>query len=302
MSAQDAAPLRWLESESIHIFREVAAELERPCLLFSGGKDSLVLLRLAQKSFWPEPLPFPLMHIDTGHNFPEVLVHRDRLIGSLGATLHVVSVQEAIDQGRVTEENGPPALRNRLQTQTLLDAVARHRFDSLFGGARRDEEKARAKERIFSFRDELGRWDPRHQRPELWSLYNGRHASGQHIRVFPLSNWTELDVWEYIARERIEVPSIYFAHRREVFTRDGMLLAASRYLLLQPGEVPISRRVRYRSVGDMTCTGAVLSSAATVEQVIREVSGSRVTERGTTRADDRFSETAMEDRKREGYF
>jgi sulfate adenylyltransferase subunit 2 len=289
-----------LESESVHIIREVVAELERPVLLFSGGKDSIVMLRLAEKAFWPAPIPFPLMHVDTGHNFPEVIDYRDRRVAELGVRLIVASVQESIDAGRVRERPGQS--RNPLQTVTLLDAIEAGRFDAVFGGARRDEEKARAKERVFSFRDEFGQWDPKNQRPELWSLYNGRHNPGEHIRVFPLSNWTELDIWQYIARERLEIPSIYYAHQREVFERDGMLLAVSPYVSLRPSEVPSVRTVRYRTVGDASCTGAVESHAASVEEVIAEVAATRITERGATRADDRASEAAMEDRKREGYF
>ena len=289
-----------LESESIHVMREVVAELERPVLLFSGGKDSIVMLRLAEKAFWPAPIPFPLMHVDTGHNFPEVIDYRDRRVAELGARLVVASVQESIDSGRVRERAGQS--RNPLQTVTLLDGIAAGRYDAVFGGARRDEEKARAKERVFSFRDEFGQWDPKNQRPELWSLYNGRHNPGEHIRVFPLSNWTELDIWQYVSRERLEVPSIYFAHSREVFERDGMLLAVSPYVTLRPSETPSLQTVRYRTVGDASCTGAVLSSAATVSDVIAEVAATRITERGATRADDRVSDAAMEDRKREGYF
>ena len=294
--------LRALEAEAIHIMREVAAEFERPVLLFSGGKDSIVMLRLAEKAFWPCPLPFPVMHVDTGHNFDEVLAFRDKRVAELGARLVVASVQESIDKGRVREETGPRASRNRLQTTTLLDAIEEHDFDAAFGGARRDEEKARAKERVFSFRDEFGQWDPKNQRPELWSLYNGRHRKGEHIRVFPLSNWTELDIWQYIAEEGIEIPAIYYAHKREVFRRDGMLLAVGPYVTLADDEEPFEAVVRYRTVGDASCTGAVESSAATIDQVIAEVAATRITERGATRADDRVSEAAMEDRKREGYF
>jgi sulfate adenylyltransferase subunit 2 len=296
------ANLDELESESIHIIREVAAEFERPVLLFSGGKDSIVMLRLAEKAFWPARIPFPVMHIDTGHNFPEVIEFRDRQVADLGLRLVVASVQQAIDAGRVVEESGPRASRNRLQTVPLLDAVLDHGFDAVFGGGRRDEEKARAKERVYSFRDEFGQWDPKAQRPELWNLYNGRHRKGEHIRIFPLSNWTELDVWQYIANDDIEVPSIYFAHRREVFHRDGMLLAVTPWLTLMNGETAEVRTVRYRTVGDATCTGAVESAAGTVADVIAEVAASRITERGATRADDRFTEAAMEDRKKEGYF
>jgi sulfate adenylyltransferase subunit 2 len=294
--------LETLEAESIHIFREVAAEFERPVLLFSGGKDSLILLRLAEKAFRPGRFPFPIMHVDTGHNFPEVLEYRDRLIGQLGERLIVASVQESIDKGRAAEETGPRASRNRLQTVTLLDAIAEHGFDAAFGGARRDEERARAKERVFSFRDDFGQWEPKRQRPELWALYNGRIRKGEHVRVFPLSNWTELDVWEYIAQEGLEVPSIYFAHTRQVFERDGMLYAMSPYVQLIDGEAPFEASVRYRTVGDMTCTGAVRSYATTLPEVVSEIAATRVTERGETRADDRVTEAAMEDRKREGYF
>jgi len=282
--------------------REVVSELERPALLFSGGKDSVVLLRLAEKAFRPGRFPFPLLHIDTGHNFPEALEFRDRRVAELGERLIVARVQDSIDQGRVAEEQGPRASRNRLQTTTLLDAIAEHGFDVCFGGARRDEEKARAKERVFSFRDDFGQWDPKNQRPELWNLYNGRVRKGEHIRAFPISNWTETDVWEYIASEELEVPSIYFSHRRPVFERDGMLLAVSPYVELLPGEEPFESVVRYRTVGDMSCTGAVQSAAATVAEVIVEVAASRITERGATRADDKFSEASMEDRKKEGYF
>jgi sulfate adenylyltransferase subunit 2 len=294
--------LETLEAESIHIFREVAAEFERPVLLFSGGKDSLVLLRLAEKAFRPGRFPFPIMHVDTGHNFPEVLEFRDRLIERLGERLIVASVQESIDRGRAIEETGPRASRNRLQIVTLLDAIAAHGFDAAFGGARRDEERARAKERVFSFRDDFGQWEPKRQRPEIWALYNGRIRKGEHVRVFPLSNWTELDVWQYIAEEKLEVPSIYFAHMRQVFERDGMLYAMSPYVQLIEGEEPFEASVRYRTVGDMTCTGAVRSSATTMPEVVSEIAATRITERGETRADDRVTEAAMEDRKREGYF
>ncbi|MDP6493340.1 MAG: sulfate adenylyltransferase subunit CysD [Acidimicrobiales bacterium] len=298
----ELSDLDQVEAESIHIFREVAAEFERPCLLFSGGKDSIVMLRLAEKAFSPARLPFPVMHVDTGHNFPEVLEFRDRRLAEVGARLVVASVQRSIDEGRVTEETGPRASRNRLQTTTLLDAIGEHRFDALFGGARRDEEKARAKERVYSFRDEFGQWDPKNQRPELWNLYNGRILRGEHIRVFPISNWTELDIWEYIRREGIEIPSIYFAHERSVFERDGMWLSDSDHVTLLDVEEVVTRRVRYRTVGDMSCTGAVDSTAATLEEIIGEVAATRTTERGATRADDRVSEAAMEDRKKEGYF
>jgi sulfate adenylyltransferase subunit 2 len=294
--------LQTLEAEAIHIMREVAAEFERPVLLFSGGKDSLVLVRLAEKAFRPAAFPFPLMHVDTGHNFPEVIEFRDKLIGRLGERLVIASVEESIRKGRVLEETGPLASRNRLQTITLLDALAEHGFDAAFGGARRDEERARAKERIFSFRDEAGQWDPKSQRPELWSLYNGRHKKGEHVRVFPLSNWTELDVWQYIAEEELDIPSIYFAHERQVFRRDGMLYALSPFIQLIDGEQPFEASVRYRTVGDMSCTGAVESRAITLDAVVEEIAATRITERGETRADDRVSEAAMEDRKRGGYF
>ena len=300
--AYELSHLQALEAESIYIFREVAAEFERPVLLFSGGKDSLVLLRLAEKAFRPGRFPFPIMHVDTGHNFSEVIAFRDRLIDTLGERLIVASVQDSIDRGRVVEERGPRASRNRLQTTTLLDAIEEHGFDAAFGGARRDEERARAKERVFSFRDDFGQWDPKRQRPELWSLYNGRIRAGEHVRVFPISNWTELDVWQYIAQERLEVPSIYYAHRRQVFARDGMLYAFSPYVELVDGEQPFEASVRYRTVGDMTCTGAVRSIATTLEEVVAEIAATRITERGETRADDRVTEAAMEDRKREGYF
>jgi sulfate adenylyltransferase subunit 2 len=291
-----------LEAESIHIIREVAAEFERPVLLFSGGKDSAVMLRLAEKAFWPARIPFPVMHVDTGHNFDEAIEYRDRRVAELDLQLVVASVQASIDAARVVEEQGPRASRNRLQTVTLLDAITEHGYDAVFGGGRRDEEKARAKERVYSFRDEFGQWDPKNQRPELWSLYNGRHRKGEHIRVFPLSNWTELDVWQYIATDDVEIPSIYYAHRRSVVRRDGMLLAVTPYLGHLDGETPETLLVRFRTVGDATCTGAVESAAATVADVITEVAASRVTERGETRADDRISEAGMEDRKREGYF
>jgi sulfate adenylyltransferase subunit 2 len=294
--------LRALEAEAVHIMREVAAELERPVLLFSGGKDSIVLLRLAEKAFRPARFPFPVMHVDTGHNFPEVIEFRDRRVAELGEELIVASVQESIDSGRVVEELGPRASRNRLQTVTLLDAIEEHGFDAAFGGARRDEERARAKERVFSFRDDFGQWDPKRQRPELWSLYNGRIRRGEHVRVFPISNWTELDVWRYIDAEGLEVPSIYFAHRREVFKRDGMIYAVSPHVELMDGEERFEASVRYRTVGDMSCTGGVVSDAADLPTVVAEIAATRITERGETRADDRVTEAAMEDRKREGYF
>jgi sulfate adenylyltransferase subunit 2 len=291
-----------LEAESIHLVREVAAEFERPVLLFSGGKDSVVMLHVAAKAFWPAKLPFPVMHVDTGHNFNEVISFRDETVERVGARLVVASVQASIDAGRVVEEVGARASRNRLQTTTLLDAIEEHGFDAVLGGARRDEERARAKERFFSFRDEFGQWDPKNQRPELWSLYNGRHRKGEHIRVFPLSNWTELDIWQYIENEDIPLPSIYFAHRRPVFRRDGMLMAVSEYLSPLEGEEVFETVVRYRTVGDASCTAAVESTASTIADVIIEVAASRITERGATRADDRVSDYGMEDRKREGYF
>jgi sulfate adenylyltransferase subunit 2 len=286
--------LEQLEAEAIHIIREVAAELEKPVLLFSGGKDSIVLLHLARKAFRPGPVPFPVMHVDTGHNFREVIAFRDRHVPDL----LVASVQESIDRGRVRDEPS----RNQLQTTTLLDAIEEHGFDAAFGGARRDEERSRAKERVFSFRDDFGQWDPRRQRPELWDLYNGRVRRGEHVRVFPLSNWTELDVWEYVRAEDLALPGIYFAHEREVFARDGMLYAVSDFLPLRDREEPFTASVRYRTVGDMTCTGAVRSDATTLDGVIAEIAATRITERGETRADDRVSEAAMEDRKRVGYF
>ena len=291
-----------LEAESIHIMREVAAEFERPVLLFSGGKDSIVMLALAERAFWPAKIPFPVMHVDTGHNFAEVLDYRDRRVAEVGARLVIASVQEAIDAGKVVEETGRFASRNRLQTTALLDAIADNKFDAVFGGGRRDEEKARAKERVFSFRDEFGQWDPKNQRPELWNLYNTRLHRGEHIRVFPLSNWTELDIWAYIEREQLQIPQIYFAHERQVFERDGILLADNPFIARGEDEQLFATTVRYRTVGDMTCTGAVASQALTVAEVIAEIAATRITERGQTRADDRASEAAMEDRKREGYF
>ncbi|TQC40079.1 sulfate adenylyltransferase subunit CysD [Rhodococcus sp. WS4] len=294
--------LRALEAEAVHIIREVVAELERPVLLFSAGKDSIVLLRLAEKAFRPSPLPFPVLHVDTGHNFPEVIEFRDRRLDEGGHRLIVASVQESIDKGRVTESGGPGASRNRLQTRTLLDALEEHRFDAAFGGARRDEERARAKERVLSFRDEFGQWDPRSQRPEPWSLYNGRIRRGEQVRVFPLSNWTELDIWRYVELENLALPSIYFAHDRQVFERDGILLGLSEYTLPTEDELVQRLRVRYRTVGDLTITGAVRSDAGDVAGVIEEIAAATVSERGETRADDRTSVAAMEDRKREGYF
>jgi sulfate adenylyltransferase subunit 2 len=301
MSRYNLSHLKQLEAESIYVLREVAAQFERTALLFSGGKDSIVLVRLAQKAFHPARFPFPLVHIDTGHNFPETMGFRDHLVRRAAARLIVGSVQASIDAGRVAEEKGPYASRNMLQTVTLLDTLAEHTFDAALGGARRDEEKARAKERFFSHRDEFGQWDPKNQRPELWNLFNGRKAQGEHFRVFPLSNWTEMDVWQYIASEGLEIPTIYFAHERDVFVRNGTLLAASPFIPMLPDEVVERRVVRFRTVGDMTCTGAVESNAATLDEIIREVAAARKTERGT-RADDRRSETAMEDRKKEGYF
>ena len=300
IAAYTLTHLEALESESIHIFREVAGEFDRPVLLFSGGKDSVVMLHLAVKAFWPAPVPFPVLHVDTGHNFPEVLEYRDRTVERFGVRMVVACVQDYIDDGRLRERSG--ATRNPLQTVPLLDAITDGKFDAVFGGGRRDEEKARAKERVFSLRDEFGQWDPRRQRPELWDLYNGRHRAGEHVRVFPLSNWTEIDVWRYIAREQIDLPSLYYAHDRAVFERDGMWLAPGEWGGPREGEVLQTRQVRYRTVGDMSCTGAVDSDAADPQSVLREVAASRVTERGATRADDRLSEAAMEDRKREGYF
>jgi len=302
VTSYELSHLAALEAEAVHVFREVAATFEHPVLLFSGGKDSVVMLHVAAKAFWPAPLPFPVLHVDTGHNFDEVLRFRDETVAALGLRLEVASVQDDLDAGRVVEETGPGASRNRLQTVTLLRAIREGGFDAVFGGARRDEEKARAKERVFSFRDEHGQWDPRAQRPELWNLYNGRHRRGEHIRVFPLSNWTELDIWQYIRDERIALPPLYYAHRRPVVQRDGMLLAATRFLSLVDGETPYEATVRFRTVGDATCTGCVESSAATPSEVVAEVAATRITERGATRADDRISEAGMEDRKREGYF
>ncbi|HEY9556003.1 MAG TPA: sulfate adenylyltransferase subunit CysD [Acidimicrobiales bacterium] len=294
--------LRALEAEAIHIIREVAAEFERPVLLFSGGKDSMVMLHLAVKAFAPARVPFPVMHVDTGHNFDEIIAFRDEIVAKVGARLVVASVQDDIDAGRSVDPSGPRASRNRIQTATLLRGIEENRFDAVFGGARRDEEKARAKERVFSFRDEFGQWDPKNQRPELWSLYNGRTAPGEHIRVFPLSNWTELDIWQYIADEGIPLPPIYFAHKRKVFLRDGMWMADSPLIARTDADEVEERSVRFRTVGDVTCTGSVESTATTLEAVIAEVAATRLTERGATRADDRISEAGMEDRKREGYF
>jgi sulfate adenylyltransferase subunit 2 len=299
--AYEMTDLERLEAESVYIFREVAATIERPGLLFSGGKDSVVMLHLAVKAFWPAPVPFPVMHVDTGQNFDEVIDFRDRMVEKYGLRLIVEKVQDDIDAGRVHEDY-PGAPRNRLQTVTLLRGIRDNNFGAVFGGARRDEEKARAKERVFSFRDEFGQWDPRNQRPELWNLYNGRHRKGENIRVFPLSNWTELDIWSYINDEDIELPPLYFAHKREVVERDGMLLAVNRFIQPENGESSFEATVRYRTVGDATCTGCVESSAATAADVVAEVAAARLTERGATRADDRISEAGMEDRKKEGYF
>jgi len=293
---------RPLVDESISIIREAAAQFERPALLFSGGKDSVVMLHLALAAFRPAPLPFPIMHVDTGHNFPEVIEFRDRMVEQFNVQLLVASVQASIDSGRVADVQGPRSSRNVLQTVTLLDAITEHRFDAVFGGARRDEERARAKERVFSHRDEFGQWDPKQQRPELWGLYNGRHRMNEHFRVFPLSNWTELDIWEFIREQRIELPSIYFAHHREVFRRDGMLMAATPFVERLPNEEPFETTVRFRTVGDASCTAAIESTAANYDEVVAETATARVTERGATRADDRISEAGMEDRKRQGYF
>lgn len=291
-----------LEAEAIHIIREIAAEFERPVMLFSGGKDSIVMLHLAVKAFAPAKVPFPIMHVDTGHNFDEVIRFRDQVVADLGIRLIVASVQDAIDDGLVVEEKGPRASRNGLQTAALLKAIEDHRFDALFGGARRDEEKARAKERVLSFRDEFSQWDPKGQRPELWALYNGRHNMGEHFRVFPISNWTELDIWHYIRDENIELPNVYYAHKRQVFQRDGMWLAKTPFITMMDGEELEERLVRFRTIGDATCTGAVDSAADDIGKVINEVASTRITERGATRADDRRTEAAMEDRKKEGYF
>lgn len=301
-AADELSYLDVLESDAVHVFREVAAVFERPVLLFSGGKDSALMLHLAGKAFWPAPVPFPVMHVDTGHNFDEVLAFRDAVVDSMGLRLIVARVQDDIDAGRTTEETGLRASRNRLQTATLVRAIAEYGFDAAFGGARRDEEKARAKERVFSFRDEFGQWDPRRQRPELWNLYNGEHNQGEHIRVFPLSNWTELDVWKYIHSEKVALPFIYFAHRREVFERDGMLLPVTRYLRPRGCDRTFTKMVRFRTVGDATLTGCVPSTATTTAEVLNELAATRLTERGATRADDRISESGMEDRKRDGYF
>ena len=302
LTGDDAQSTAHLEWESIAIFREVAAEFERPVLLFSGGKDSVVMLHLAVRAFFPAPVPFPIMHIDTGHNFPELIEFRDRTVAELGVRLVVASVQDSIDQGRVREESGPRATRNPLQTVTLLDAINEHRFDAVFGGARRDEERARAKERVYSHRDEFGQWDPKNQRPELWRLYNSRHRRGEHMRIFPLSNWTELDIWRFVAEKKIDLPPLYFAHDREVFRRDGMLMAVNPFTPMMEGEEAFTAQVRFRTIGDATCTAAVESSAVHVDDIVAETAVARVTERGATRADDRISEAGMEDRKRLGYF
>ena len=301
-AVRELTDLDKLEAEAVHIIREVAATIERPGLLFSGGKDSVVMLHLAVKAFWPAPVPLPVMHVDTGENFDEVIEFRDRTVERYGLRLVVAKVQDDIDAGRVTEGTGPNASRNPLQTVTLLRGIRENQFGAVFGGARRDEEKARAKERVFSFRDEFGQWDPRNQRPELWSLYNGRHRKGENIRVFPLSNWTELDIWTYVLRENIALPSLYYAHSREVVERDGMLLAVNRFIQPRDGETPFTVSVRFRTIGDATCTGCVESVAATTADVVTEVAAARITERGATRADDRISEAGMEDRKRVGYF
>jgi sulfate adenylyltransferase subunit 2 len=301
-AAYEMSHLDRLEAEAVFIFREVAAAIEHPALLFSGGKDSVVMLHVAMKAFWPAPVPFPVMHIDTGENFDEVLEFRDKVVAENGLRLIVVSVQDDIDAGRSVEQTGPGASRNRLQTVSLLRGINENQFGAVFGGARRDEEKARAKERVFSFRDEFGQWDPRNQRPELWSLYNGRHRKGENMRVFPLSNWTELDIWSYIEAEEIELPQLYYAHRREVVERDGMLLAVNRFIQPTERETPFEATVRFRTIGDATCTGCVESAAATASEVVAEVAAARLTERGATRADDRISEAGMEDRKKEGYF
>jgi sulfate adenylyltransferase subunit 2 len=291
-----------LEHEAITIIREVAAEFERPVLLFSGGKDSVVMLHLAIRAFGPARLPFPIMHVDTGHNFPELIEFRDRIVKKFGVELIVASVQESINAGRVAEHTGPRASRNALQTITLLDAIAEHRFDAVFGGARRDEERARAKERVYSHRDEFGQWDPKNQRPELWGLYNSRHKRGEHLRIFPMSNWTELDIWRFVRERDVELPDLYFAHHRNVFRRDGMLMAVNPFIEMLDGEESFEALVRFRTIGDATCTAAVESAAVTIDDVVAETSVARVTERGATRADDRISEAGMEDRKRQGYF
>ena len=293
--------LRQLESEAIYIIREAAAQFEKPVILFSGGKDSIVMAWLARKAFWPARSPMPLMHVDTGHNFAETIAYRDRFVEEMGMHLEIASVQESIDAGRVVEEKGVNASRNGLQTVTLLDAIEEHQFDAALGGGRRDEEKARAKERFFSHRDEFGQWDPKNQRPELWNIFNGRKQHGEHFRVFPLSNWTEMDIWQYIKQEEIDLPSLYFSHEREVIQRAGTWLSTTDFITVQPDEKPVLKQVRFRTIGDATCTGAVLSAASSVEDIIEEVAAAKMTERGN-RADDKRSETAMEDRKKQGYF
>lgn len=301
MRSYKLSHIRQLESEAIYVMREVVAQFENPVLMFSGGKDSITMARLAQKAFWPGKIPFPFLHVDTGHNFPETIEFRDRLIENLGVELVVAKVQDVIDAGQAREEKGPNASRNKLQIPTLLKAIEEHGFDAAFGGARRDEEKARAKERFFSHRDEFGQWDPKNQRPELWNIFNGRKHMGEHFRVFPLSNWTEMDVWQYIAAEELDIPEIYFSHERDVVNRDGVYLAKSEYIKLVDGEEYEERTVRFRTIGDMTCTGAVLSSASDLAEIIQEVASARITERGN-RADDKRSEASMEERKKEGYF
>jgi sulfate adenylyltransferase subunit 2 len=302
MNTTVSASASALESEAITIIREVAAEFERPVLLFSGGKDSVVMLHLARRAFAPGRIPFPIMHVDTGHNFDELIEFRDRTVAEFGVELIVASVQESIDAGRIRDVSGPRSSRNQLQTVTLLDAIALHGFDAVFGGGRRDEERARAKERIYSHRDEFGQWDPKNQRPELWSLYNARHRRGEHLRIFPLSNWTELDIWEFIRSREVPLPSLYFAHRRQVFSRDSMLMAVNEHVEMLDGEEPFEATVRFRTIGDTTCTAAVESAAFTIDDIVAETSVARITERGATRADDRVSEAGMEDRKRKGYF
>ncbi len=301
MNSYNLSHLKQLESEAIFIFREVVSQFEKPVLLFSGGKDSIVMVRLAQKAFWPAKLPFPLMHIDTGHNFPETISFRDKLVEDLGMKLIVRYVQDSINAGRAREEKGPNPSRNGLQTVTLLEGIEEFKFDAAFGGARRDEEKARAKERFMSHRDEFGQWDPKNQRPELWNLFNGKKHNGEHFRIFPLSNWTEMDVWQYIAQEKLDIPNIYFTHQREIVNRENILIARSKFITLLGSETYEKKQVRFRTVGDMTCTGAVESSAATIDEIIQEVAAARITERGA-RADDKRSEAAMEDRKKQGYF
>ncbi|MCB0401004.1 MAG: sulfate adenylyltransferase subunit CysD [Flavobacteriales bacterium] len=301
MQSYNLTHLQELEAEAIYVLREVAAQFERPALLFSGGKDSIVVAHMARKAFWPARIPFPLVHVDTGHNFPETIAFRDSFIEKLGATLVVGSVQQSIDEGKVVEEKGYNASRNALQTVTLLDTIEEHKFDCAIGGARRDEEKARAKERFFSHRDDFGQWDPKNQRPELWNIFNGKKHVGEHFRVFPISNWTEMDVWQYILQEKIEIPSIYLAHERDVFIRDGVIMSTTDFIQQRDTEPTVSMKVRFRTIGDATCTGAVESDADTIEKIIEEVAAARTTERGT-RSDDKRSEAAMEDRKKQGYF